>query len=61
VTDRGCIRNRGNPKSQAPNPKEISISNDQRGRGIAGCFLRFEVWFLEFVWELGFGTWDFQL
>jgi hypothetical protein len=23
-------------------------------------FLPFEVWYLEFVWDLGFGTWDFQ-
>jgi hypothetical protein len=53
-------RSRGNPKSQAPNPKEVSNSNNQRGARVQSV-LGFVIWFLGFVGNLGLGSWDFQL
>jgi hypothetical protein len=45
----------GNPKTQAPMPKQISsskISNQLRSD-------RLGLGRLKFVWDLGFGIWDF--
>jgi hypothetical protein len=46
----------GNPKSQIPNPKQISNPKFQRSSAIAASI---GVWNLEFVWDLGFGIWVF--
>jgi hypothetical protein len=54
--NRGSIRSRENPKSQAPNPKEIPISNDQKGCVAVGCFFVLKFGFREL-----FGIWDLEL
>jgi hypothetical protein len=41
-----------NPKPQAPNKLQIPNSNPEARR-------LFGFWALGFVWDLGFGTWDF--
>jgi hypothetical protein len=46
----------GKSKSQIPNPKEISNINNQTGNSRAA---RFEIWSLEFPWDLELGLWDF--
>jgi hypothetical protein len=46
----------GNPKTQAPMPKQISsskLSNQLRSA-------RLGLGLLNFVWDLGFGIWDFS-
>src|SRR3981081_4182195 len=49
---------RVNPKSQAPNSKEIP--NDEYPKRFEQVsVLGFENWVLGFIWHLGFGSWDF--
>src|ERR1041384_7409624 len=45
-----------NPKSQAPNPKQVLNSKLQR-EPVTKVF--FGYWSLGFPWSLGFGIWDF--
>jgi hypothetical protein len=53
-------RSRGNPKSQVPNPKQtpnIKLQNQKQVTGRRPLIIAN----LGFVWDLGFGSWDFQL
>jgi hypothetical protein len=47
-------------KIQIPNPKTQINSKLQIPKGRRGIEMQLGVWNLEFVWDLGFGIWDFS-
>src|SRR2546425_5035965 len=46
-------------KSQISNTKSQKKPKHQMGKKVEAGW--FEIWDLEFVWDLGFGIWDFRM
>jgi hypothetical protein len=47
------------PRQAGQIPNKFQIINSEKSQANSGW--KFEIWILEFVWNLGFGTWDFRL
>jgi hypothetical protein len=50
-----CAPEAPNPKFQIPRKSQTSNSKEERRAEFS-----FDHWVLRFVWDLGFGFWDFQ-
>jgi hypothetical protein len=47
-----------NPKSQAPNLKQISIAKSLNPKSYMPGIWNINGWYLEIVWDLDFRAWD---
>jgi hypothetical protein len=63
VQQKGKVNPNKNPKSQAPNPKQIQIPKYKgpKRQWAPPLFRCFGFSILVLVWDLGFGAWDFCL